>query len=316
MTDTLNRPSTIEEVIGQREVIARLKIAVGGSLSRGVQPPHVLLSGPPGHGKTTLARVVADVTGGDLHDLHGQTLSKKGDLASILMAVEPGSVVFIDEVHALPTSVSECLYEALEDGKLSIVVGAGASASAITLDLPAMTIVGATTKPGALSTPLRDRFGLHLTMQPYTEAELAAIIGRSWDHAQTDYASGAAELVAARAKGVPRLALALAAWTLNCLALAPEGASLTRAFARAAMEAGGIGEGGLDEIDRRILHALVVTFGGAAVGIENLAAALDLDATTLSVEHEPALTRAGLLVRTPQGRMATPEAHALVRAAA
>ena len=157
MTSTIDRPTALADMVGQTEVVARLTIAISGAKARGVRPPHILLSGPAGTGKTTLARIVADETGGKLvgDGLHAQTLSKKGDLAAILCAAEDGDVVFIDEIHALTTGVSECLYEALEDGTLSIVVGKGPQASAITVPLPAIVIVGATTRPGALSTPLR-----------------------------------------------------------------------------------------------------------------------------------------------------------------
>ena len=314
MTTTLDRPAELADVIGQTETIARMRIAVGGALTRGTKVPHILLSGPAGHGKTTLARIVAHETGGDLIVVSGPMLAKKGDLAGIFCGAEYGAVIFIDEIHALAMPVAECLYEALEDGTLSIISGSGPNARAMTIDLPDVTVVGATTRPGALSTPLRDRFGLHLTMQPYTDAELARIVGRAWERAGVTYTPAAAAVVGARAKGVPRLALHLGQRVLDCAALAGE--PVDDRLALRAMEAFGIGAGGIDEIDARILDALVNTFGGAAVGLDALAAALDLDVKTIQVEHEPALTRAGLLMRTASGRIATPAAHAMVRGSA
>ena len=311
MTIATDRPATLTDMIGQTETIARLTIAIGGAQARGVKPPHVLLSGPAGTGKTTLAQIVADMTGTTLHALHAQTLSKKGDLASVLCAISPGDVVFIDEIHALPMSVAECLYQALEDGCLSIIVGSGPSANAITLQLPPMVMVGATTRPGALPTPLRDRFGVHLNMQTYTDEELAEIAGRRWRLAGLTYTPAAAMVVGSRAKGVPRLALALADRVMDCAALA--GVPLDDVTATRAMDAFGVGEGGIDEVDYRILVALVETFGGAPTGLDALGAALDLDAKTIQAEHEPALTRAGLIMRTSSGRVATPKAHAMVR---
>jgi Holliday junction DNA helicase RuvB len=298
-------------MIGQEETIARLRIAIGGAKLRGVPAPHVLLSGPAGHGKTTLARIIAEETGGALVSTSAPALSKKGDLAAIFCAAEAGTVIFIDEIHRLPVAVMETLYEALEDGTFSVVIGGGPTARAVTMSFEPVIVVGATTMPGKLSTPLRDRFGLQLTVQPYTDEEIARIVERSWNHAEADYAPGSSEVVADRSKGVPRLALHLAARVLDVQAVSGE--AITPSLTTRALEAFGVGAGGIDEIDHRIIVALVETFGGKPVGLANLASALDLDPLTIQNEHEPSLVRTGLCIRTASGRMATALAHEWVR---
>lgn len=307
MTATIDRPDTLEAMIGQTEVIARLRIVFAGSLLRDVRPPHVLLSGPAGHGKTTLAGIIAGTVQGKLVTTTGPALRKAGDLAGLMASAEEGSVLFIDEIHRLPAIVSETLYPVLEDGCLSIITGNGPSAKSITLRFPHVIIVGATTRPGSIPTPLRDRFGLHLTVQPYSDAEIAQIVEREWSRHDATSAPGAADTVAERSKGVPRLALHLAARVLDVAAV--DGGQVTPDLAARALEAFGVGAGGMDEIDRRIIEALCTTFVGRPVGLANLAQALDLDPATIEQEHEGALVRNGMLIRTAQGRMATPLAH-------
>ena len=307
MNATVERPKELTEMVGQTEVIDRLRIAYKGAEARGVTPPHTLLSGPAGHGKTTLAQIVAAELGATLVKTTGPALRRSGDLAGLLASVKANTVLFIDEIHRLPSMVEETLYEVLEDGTLSVVVGAGQAAKAITLRFPPVIVIGATTKPGSLSTPMRDRFGLHLTVKPYSDAELALIVRRCWDAAGADYSEGAPEVVAGRSKGVPRLALHLASRTQDVAALDQE--PITPALAERALEAFGVGKGGLDEIDRRIIEALCTTFAGRPVGLANLSQALDLDPQTIESEHEGPLVRCGMMVRTPQGRLATELAH-------
>lgn len=311
-TTTAERPGTLDEMVGQTETVARIRIAIGGARARGVRAPHLLLSGPAGHGKTTLARIVAQETDGPLVEAPGPTLRRAGDVAGILTAAEPNTVLFIDEIHRLPAIVEEILYEAMEDGSISVTVGSGPSARAVTLHLPPFVLVGATTRPGSLSAPLRDRFGLNLTMAPYTDEELSLIVARAWDRNGALYTDEACSAVGERSKGVPRLAIHLAQRVLDVAALAGT-ETIGADLATQALEAFGVGEGGIDETDLRILEALVITFSGQPAGLANLAQALDLDVSTIQEQHEGALVRAGLMVRTHSGRMATPRAHALVR---
>jgi Holliday junction DNA helicase RuvB len=298
-------------MIGQTETIARLRIAIHGSRKRGVKPPHVLLSGPAGHGKTTMAKTIAQETGGKLEEISGPMLREVGKLPAILTSLDAGAIFFIDEIHRMPMACEETLYQALEDGTVSTVVGGAGNARTITLPLEPFTVVGATTKPGAMSTPFRDRFGLHLTVQPYTEGEIARIVERSWNHAQVHYSEGAPIVVAERAKGVPRLAVNLAARALDCQAL--EGGTLTPELVIRSMRAFGVNDEGLEEMDYRILDALVTTFAGRPVGLDNLAQALDTDKATIQEQHEGPLVRMGFVVRTPSGRMATEKAHAWIK---
>lgn len=313
MTSTLYRPDELDELVGQSELRARLAIVMRGAQLRGTRPPHVLLSGPPGTGKTTLGHIVAHELGAELVATSGPMLRRGGDLAGILCSLpaEGVSVVFIDEIHRLPSVVEEVLYEALEDGTLSLVVGNGNEARSVKLPLPSFVVVGATTKPGALSQPFRDRFGFHGVTAPYSDEEIAEIVARHWRRACQSWGFDATMAVAKRSKGVPRLALHLAERVLDVTAL--EDSGITGATATRALEAFGIGEHGLDEVDWRILEALCVTFAGRAIGLEALAQAIDVDSATIEREHEGSLVRGGLVVRTHSGRMATERAYELVR---
>jgi Holliday junction DNA helicase RuvB len=230
------------------------------------------------------------------------------------MSLTGRTVLFVDEVHRLASPVEEVIYEAMEDGTLSVITGTGVNARPVRMQLPSLLFIGATTKPGVISTPLRDRFGVHLTMQPYERAEIATIVLRSWGRALKTFGDGwdeAADIVAGAAKGVPRLALHLGARVLDVSAM--QGRPIDRAIATEALDAFGVDASGLDQMDRAILQLLCVTFKGRPVGLEALAQALDVDKATIVADHEGPLVRAGLVMRTASGRIATPEAYALVR---
>lgn len=314
MIESMVRPEDLEGFVGQYELVKRLRTVMAGSRARETRPPHVLLSGPAGTGKTTMARIVAHELGAKLIVTSGPALKRPDDIAGLLMSIdgdEQLTVLFVDEIHRLSARVEETLYEALEDGAVSIVVGKGGEARAMTIKAPALVCVGATTKPGSLSAPLRDRFGFRMTMAPYTVDELAFIVGREWTRQGFEFTFDAAMVVAGRARGVPRVALHLAARVLDVVAISK--APLTGRNAADALDSFGIGDGGLDELDWAIIRALTKHFAGRPVGLDALAQYLDVDAATIEDEHEGPLVRGGYLVRTASGRMATPEAFAFAR---
>jgi Holliday junction DNA helicase RuvB len=308
----MDRPKDISEMVGQVELRTQLGIVIEGSKVRGTRVPHCLLKGPAGHGKTTLAGIIANEVGGALMQATGIMLRKPQDLTGLLVKMAPNTVLFIDEIHRLPLPVMEALYEALEDNALSVMVGSGGDAQTITHRLPSWVCVGATTNPGLLSVPFRERFGFQGTVESYSVEELAEIVARAWTRAQVTYGEGETHEVASRCKGVPRLALHLAERVLDYCAC--QGAETVDDGAVAvALAAFGIDEQGLDRTDWRILDCLVNRFGGRTVGLEALAQALDMDRKTLEDEYEPPLVRAGLIQRTKSGRMALPAAHELYR---
>ena len=274
--------------------------------------PHILISGPAGFGKTTMAYVIANTLAVPLIATAGPILRKTGDLSGLLASVRGEAVLFVDEVHRLPSDVCESLYEALEDNKLSMLRGYGADARAITQALPPIVFVGATDQPGNLPKALRDRFGFHAVMQPYTIEDLAEIARRAFGRAGFPQAAGeACVAVAERSKGVPRLCIHLAERVADVAALGAVTLDVTLALS--ALAAFGIDQRGLDEDDYRILRALVWTFSGRPVGISALAQCLDLDESTVR-EREGPLVRAGYLIRTRTGRLAMQKAHDLIGA--
>lgn len=311
-TLTALRPQDMSEMVGQHELVSQLKIVVKGAQIRQTTIPHVLLSGPAGHGKTTLAGIIANICGGTLVKSSGMALQKPEDLAGILLRLVPNTVLFIDEVHRLPIAVMETLYSALEDGEITTLIGSGKSTRAMATKLPRFTCVAATTKPGSLSTPFRDRFGFHGTVVHYSVDELAEIVDRAWARMGIAAAEGEGFEVAKRCKGVPRLALHLAERVLDYCAVA--GATgVPENHAGEALEAFGVDERGLTSQDWRVLDALVNRFAGRPVGLDALASAIDVDKETLSNEIEPPLVHSNLIERTARGRMALPEAYELFR---
>lgn len=313
-SDEINdRPSTISDVIGQTNAVNQLQLVLMGAKLRGTKVPHALILGPSGHGKTTLARIIANEIGAELVEANGRTLSKPADLVGILMKMNPCSVLFIDEIHALPTSVAEVLYEVLEDGILHAPIGTGSEATMVTHKIENLVCVGATTIPGGLPVPFRNRFGLEVAVQPYTTEELGEMVHRFWDRRGIAHEMSEAIEVGRRCKGVPRKALALADRVID-FQMVMGMPSIEEGTVHSALSSFDVDENGLDLNDWRVLEALTVgAFAGAKVGVHALAFALDIDIKTLSDDIEPYLTQAGFLVRTGRGRMALAPAYELVK---
>jgi Holliday junction DNA helicase RuvB len=299
------RPTSFAEFIGQRKVAENLEVYVAAAQKRSGTLDHVLLSGPPGLGKTTLAHVIAHEMGTVARVTSGPALERKGDLAGILTSLGRGDVLFIDEIHRLQPIIEESLYPAMEDFRIEIVTGMGIGASAITVPIERFTLVGATTRTGQLTSPLLSRFGIVERLDFYAPGELATIVRRSaklLDIACTD--DGAEEL-GRRARGTPRIANRLLRRVYDFALVRGDG-KVTRESADYALKRLGVDARGLDDGDRRFLRAIVERFDGGPVGIESLAAALAEDRDTLEYVHEPYLIQEGFLLRTPRGRQATP----------
>ena len=303
------RPSRLEEFIGQERVRRQLELVLAGARKRGQAADHVLLSGAPGLGKTTLAAIVAAEVGAQFRATSGPAVERPGDLAAILTGLEPGDVLFVDEIHRLPRAVEEVLYPAMEDFQLDIVVGKGPGARSIRLDLPAFTLVGATTRTGLIAAPLRDRFGFSAHLEHYDPEELLAIVHRSARLLDISVDADGALEIATRSRGTPRIANRLLRRVRDYAEVEGDG-TVDLPVAQAALEVFDVDELGLDRLDRRVLEALVDNFSGGPVGLATLAISVGEESDTLEDAVEPFLLRRGLLQRTPRGRVATPSAYA------
>jgi len=302
------RPRRLDEFIGQGPVKERLRIALEASLKQDRPLDHVLLSGPPGLGKTTLAGIIASEKGVSFRVTSGPALDRPGDLAAILSNLQPQDVFFIDEIHRLPRAVEEVLYPAMEDFQLDVVLGKGPTAQSIRIDLPRFTLVGATTRKGKVTAPLRDRFGLEEKLDYYEPADLARIILRSASILEVEITLGAADLLAARSRRTPRIANRLLA-RVRDYAVARASGVIDERVAGEALEVFEVDDLGLDKVDRAILEAIIVRFGGGPVGLSTLAIAVGEEPETVEDAYEPFLLQSGLIKRTPRGRVATPHAY-------
>jgi len=303
------RPKRLDEFIGQHKVKNRLKISLEAAVKEGRALDHVLFSGPPGLGKTTLAGIIAAEKGVSFRITSGPALERPGDLAAILSNLQTGDVFFIDEIHRLPRVVEEVLYPAMEDFQLDIVLGKGPTAQSIRLDLPRFTLIGATTRKGKVTAPLRDRFGIEEKLDYYEPSELATIIRRSAGIIGVVTDDAAAELIARRSRSTPRIANRLLA-RVRDFAVARASGSIDEEVASRALEIFEVDELGLDKVDRAILEAVTSRFEGGPVGLSTLAIAVGEEPETVEDAYEPFLLQSGLLKRTPRGRMATARAYA------
>ena len=302
------RPSRLDEFVGQEDIREKLRIYVCAAQKRGEHLDHVLLHSPPGLGKTTLAHIIASEMGVNIRVTSGPAIDKAGDLAAILTNLQPCDVLFIDEIHRLRRNVEEILYPAMEDSKIDIILGEGPNAQSLRIDLPPFTLIGATTRSGLISAPLRDRFEVSFRLSFYGAEELAAIIRRAGSLLGVDVtAEGALEL-ATRARGTPRIANRLLKRTRDFAQVKGEG-KIDAEIARRALEMLKIDEEGLDQLDRAVLGVLIEKFGGGPVGLDTLAAALAEEKDTLTDVVEPFLIQKGLIQRTPQGRIATEQGY-------
>lgn len=301
------RPRSLDEFVGQRVVRDQLSLVLQAARGRGKAPDHVLLSGPPGLGKTTLAMIIAAELGTSLRVTSGPAIQHAGDLAAVLSSLEEGEVLFIDEIHRLARPAEELLYVAMEDFRVDVVVGKGAGASAIPLSLPPFTAVGATTRAGLLPAPLRDRFGFTGHLDFYATDELERVLVRSAGLLGVPLEHAAAAEIAGRSRGTPRIANRLLRRVRDWAEVRGDG-TLSLAAARAALEVYEVDALGLDRLDRSVLHALCTRFGGGPVGLTTLAVAVGEEPETVETVAEPFLVREGLMGRTPRGRVALPAA--------
>jgi holliday junction DNA helicase RuvB len=302
--DTTLRPQTLDEYVGQTRMKESLRICIEAARRRGEALDHAIFYGPPGLGKTTIAHIIAREMGVSIRSTSGLVLAHAGDLAAILTNLQEGDVLFIDEIHRLPGSVEEALYPAMEDYQLDLVIGQGPSTRTIKLDLPRFTLIGATTRAGALTSPLRERFGLVHRLDFYSPAELEIIVARSAGLLGVPIDSEGASEIAHRARGTPRIVNRLIKRARDFAQIKAQG-HITRDVTSDALEWLGIDSAGFDEMDRKILLVILEKFRGGPVGVESLAAAVNEEKTTLEDVYEPFLIQSGYLERTARGRHAT-----------
>lgn len=302
------RPKQLDDYIGQERVKENLKVYIESAKRRGESLDHVLLYGPPGLGKTTLSVIIANEMGVNIRTTSGPAIEKQGDLAAILTNLQEGDVLFIDEIHRLSRSVEEILYPAMEDYAIDIIIGKGPSARSIRLPIPKFTLIGATTRAGQLTTPLRDRFGVLFKLELYTPEELSTIVKRSADILGIAITEDGALAIASRSRGTPRIANRILK-RIRDFALVKGDGTITSEIAGMALAALDIDELGLDSVDRRMLGAIINFYGGGPVGLDTLAATIGEEAVTIEDVYEPYLMQIGFLARTPRGRCATKLAY-------
>ncbi|RFB17660.1 Holliday junction branch migration DNA helicase RuvB [Bacillus sp. HNG] len=298
------RPQTLSQYIGQEKVKSNLSIFIEAAKMRQETLDHVLLYGPPGLGKTTLATIIANEMGVNIRTTSGPAIERPGDLAAILTALEPGDVLFIDEIHRLQRSIEEVLYPAMEDFCLDIVIGKGAGARSVRLDLPPFTLVGATTRAGSLSAPLRDRFGVLSRLEYYNENQLADIVTRTAELLEVEIEDQASHEIARRSRGTPRIANRLLRRVRDFAQVRGDG-TITTKMASTALELLQVDRLGLDHIDHKLLKGIIEKFRGGPVGLETISATIGEEAHTIEDVYEPYLLQIGFLQRTPRGRVVT-----------
>ena len=307
-TECSLRPHRLDEYVGQENVKELLKVYIEAAKQRGDALDHVLLYGPPGLGKTTLANIIAAEMGVSIRITSGPALEKTGDIVALLTNLQEGDILFIDEIHRLSRTVEEVLYPAMEDFEFDIIIGKGPSARSIRFDLPKFTLIGATTRSGQLTSPFRDRFGVLFRLELYTVKELAQIVTRSADILGIKIEPQGAEEIASRSRGTPRIANRLLKRVRDFAQIMGDG-TITKEIAQSALLKLNIDEIGLDNTDRNMLEAMIRSFGGGPVGLDTLAAMIGEEAITIEDVYEPYLMQLGFINRTPRGRVVTPAAY-------